>query len=220
MISAPLTNPDQPPGHAGRRASRPLADDLPRIDVALLRKWRVLLPEYGAHYWAVMNAVTGIQRRSAEQWVAVWVESDHLLVRQADTNLQLERIDILRTPCTFGGSRPWLSCPGCQSRVGVLYVAGERIRCRRCIGAAYRSQRLDECSRSWQRQRRIEARLGENQNRPPGMHWGTYERLLRGLQWCKHMRTRWMMKSMGRYTAQDKRDFKLVRRFVCGRHAP
>lgn len=34
-------------------------------------------------------------------------------------------VHIERTVCNFGGSRPWFTCPSCQSRVGVLVCAGK-----------------------------------------------------------------------------------------------
>jgi len=33
-------------------------------------------------------------------------------------------IPVERTPCHFGGSRPWFRCPQCDTRVSVLYDAG------------------------------------------------------------------------------------------------
>jgi len=44
-----------------------------------------------------------------------------------------------------------------------------------CLG--YSSEAEDTCSRLWRKQRKLEARLGENGERPQGMHQRTYERI-------------------------------------------
>ena len=91
------------------------------------------------------------------------------------------------TPCHFGGERPWFVCPGegCGRRVAVLY--GRRLfLCRRCHGLAYESTRQSPGDRALRRAQRIRGRLGGTGNlltplpsKPKGMHWRTYERLLR-----------------------------------------
>ena len=52
-----------------------------------------------------------------------------------------ERVGLDRTPCTFGGSRPWFVCPGCRTRRAVLFCVGGLFRCRVCHDLAYRSTR-------------------------------------------------------------------------------
>lgn len=52
-----------------------------------------------------------------------------------------ERICLLQTPCTFGGSRVWFSCPGCQHRRAILYAFRGAFRCRTCHRLAYVSTR-------------------------------------------------------------------------------
>lgn len=98
-----------------------------------------------------------------------------------------QRIDIERTPCYFGGSRPWFTCPRCSSRAGVLILAGKRFACRKCCRIPYACQiesKLDQASR---RIRKIQKRLGnpEWENvldywfpKPKGMHWQTYNRIV------------------------------------------
>jgi hypothetical protein len=52
-----------------------------------------------------------------------------------------ERIRLETTTPHFGGLRWWTRCPGCGSRVAILYDApgGGRFRCRRCWGLTYES---------------------------------------------------------------------------------
>ncbi len=52
-----------------------------------------------------------------------------------------ERVGLDRTRCPFGGSRPWLVCPGCGTRRAVLFCVGGLFRCRVCHDLAYRSTR-------------------------------------------------------------------------------
>ena len=41
--------------------------------------------------------------------------------------------------CNYGGTRPWLLCPHCTRRVGVLYLRSSRFVCRQCGQVAYAS---------------------------------------------------------------------------------
>ena len=52
-----------------------------------------------------------------------------------------ERVGVERTPCTFGGMRPWFVCPGCRTRRAMLFCVGGVFRCRVCHDLAYRSTR-------------------------------------------------------------------------------
>jgi len=52
-------------------------------------------------------------------------------------------IPIDRTPCHFGGDRPWFRCPECDARKAKLYKpphGAGRFLCRDCHGLLYRSQ--------------------------------------------------------------------------------
>lgn len=100
-------------------------------------------------------------------------------------------IDLAWTPCQFGGHRPWFVCPGeaggapCGRQAAILYDAGDGFLCRRCVGLAYPSTRLDGRDRLLARSRRLRGRLGGGQplaglpRKPPRMYWTTYDRLCR-----------------------------------------
>lgn len=90
----------------------------------------------------------------------------------------VERIGLDNTACTFGGSRSWFNCPRFYSRVAKLFMRGSRFACRRCYRIAYASQSEDACARTWRKQAKLEARLGDDWARPKGMHRSTHERLL------------------------------------------
>lgn len=90
------------------------------------------------------------------------------------------------TPCTYGGERAWWLCPaaGCGRRVAVLY-GGKVYACRHCHQLDYPSQRTAPGDKPFERADKIRERLGwgggiasPQGNKPKGMHWKTYLRLL------------------------------------------
>ena len=44
-----------------------------------------------------------------------------------------------RTPCNYGGDRPWFICGDCGRRVAVIYGKGQDFACRQCKNLTYRS---------------------------------------------------------------------------------
>ena len=67
------------------------------------------------------------------------------------------------------------------------------VACRHCQGIAYASQSDDVLGRAWRRQRKVEARLGENEQRPKGMHQTTHERLLSAIDNCEYVKDVYLM---------------------------
>jgi len=91
------------------------------------------------------------------------------------------------TDCHFGGVRYWFTCPatGCGRRVAVLYLGGKIFACRHCYQLAYKSQRETISDRGYRGAGKVRKRLGWEPgivnppgNKPKGMHWKTYYRLL------------------------------------------
>lgn len=89
------------------------------------------------------------------------------------------------TPCTYGGTRPWWLCPSCGRRVAVLYGAGKLYACRHCWKLAYSSQNESADDRAARRADRIRKRLDWEPgilngigDKPKGMRWRTFERLV------------------------------------------
>lgn len=85
-----------------------------------------------------------------------------------------------RSPCAYGGTRPWFACPRCKRCVAIVYL-GNVTGCRRCLRLRYPSQSDDSLGRSWRRTSRILRKLGRDADdtpkRPSGMRRRTYERL-------------------------------------------
>lgn len=114
---------------------------------------------------------------------------------------QREEVRIERTPCRFGGERPWFRCPECERRVGVLYLRS-CFMCRKCARLVYRSQRAGMSERGWMKVRKGYRALGlepeeaegmEYLPKPRGMHWQTFSRHLGRLKRGAAMRDAWML---------------------------
>lgn len=93
-------------------------------------------------------------------------------------------VNLVTTPGTLGGHRPWFACPACGKRVAVIYGAGRLFACRQCKGLAYASQAERPDDRAARKANRIRKRLGwpagilnPSGGKPKGMHWHTYWRL-------------------------------------------
>ena len=97
-----------------------------------------------------------------------------------------QAVDITRTPCTFGGSRPWWVCPRCGRRAAILYAWGTCVLCRLCVGAPYEVQRERPLFRMISRVQRLRRKIGGSANlseplpwhKPKGMHENTFQRHL------------------------------------------
>lgn len=103
--------------------------------------------------------------------------------RQGDWRDVAQRIAIMRTPCHYGGNRPWFACPRCSARVAIIYLWNVPL-CRKCARLVYPSQSKDAIDRSWGRTERVMRRLGQVgegphaiPRRPKGMRQATFERL-------------------------------------------
>lgn len=97
-----------------------------------------------------------------------------------------ETIDITRTACHLGGSRPWLHCPVCWRRCAILYLTEHGLLCRTCGELNYPSTRQNTANRAMSRVYAIRQRLGwpgawidGHFGKADGMGWSEYVRLVR-----------------------------------------
>lgn len=129
-----------------------------------------------------------------------------------------ELISLGFSKCNYGGKRYWFNCPDCFERVAWLYLRGTEFKCRHCHGLTYRS-----CQESGNltdeqegRVNRILTKLKSKKvygfdlmhykpRRPQGMHWKTYQRLLREYQ---DEQLNYLMTVTGRIEALNKRMLK------------
>ena len=169
---------------AGRPGWRVKAEGCMRLDVRDLVR-RQILGRTVSTSWHWTNFYSGEEVGS----IGINGQPTFLELRYSTNGVPVaERVAILRTACGFGGSRPWLHCPRCSRRVGVLYMRGGRFVCRHCGHVAYTSQSEDALGRAWRLQSKLESRLGDNWARPKGMHHSTREKIVERIFGCEMTR--------------------------------
>ena len=94
--------------------------------------------------------------------------------QQIDCPVRLER-----TPCHFGGTRPWFRCPRCWALRAVIYgVAGDgKFGCRQCMRLGYASEAESRIDRMNRKLHKLQAKLGEDGEKPKWMRWRTFDRI-------------------------------------------
>jgi hypothetical protein len=159
------------------------------IDVNRLNRDGCLAPGWNG-YW---HWQTGDETVST---IGIKAEIDRLILsynfrrHQEEWQAVEQAILIIRNPCPFGGSRPYILCPGaidgagCGRRVIKLYGPDKHFLCRHCYRLSYASQREDRLDRTRRRASRIRRRLDPGSSlrdpapeRPKGMWQRTYLRL-------------------------------------------
>jgi hypothetical protein len=103
---------------------------------------------------------------------------------RAEDEREIEyRVNLVRTPCRFGGWRWWWECPRTGSRAFKLFLprGGSRFLSRRGYGLGYATQRMSPLDRAQRAKYLIERRLWwDDDGNPcpaPGMRRRTFERL-------------------------------------------
>lgn len=170
--------------NAGRSGWHVKAEHCRQLDV---RRWHRdgLLKPGTVSGWAWNNRETGKRLAS----IGFAAAEDHVSLSFAiDGAPMRQHVPLERTRCHYGGTRPWFQCPRCAGRVAVLFLRASGFACRHCQRVAYGSQSDDECGRAWRRQSKLEARLGDNWQRPKGMHHRTHLRLIEAIAACQQQR--------------------------------
>jgi hypothetical protein len=97
-------------------------------------------------------------------------------------------IPLETTACHYGGVRYWFTCPalGCGRRVAKLYLGDKYFACRHCYQLAYKCQRETSIDRADRKANTIRDKLKWDRgvlslpgDKPKGMHWKTYARLVK-----------------------------------------
>lgn len=162
---------------AGRPGWRRKIEQCCRLDIRELDRRRLLRDGISTS-WRWTNTYSGEEVGS----IGLLGGHDRVVLQYSVANDECRRpvslpVSLTRTPCNYGGSRPWFVCPRCRRRCGVLaYSAGWG--CRACLRLAYRSEAEDRSGRLWRRQRKLEQRVGERWQRPKGMHQATFDRIV------------------------------------------
>jgi len=88
-------------------------------------------------------------------------------------------ISLTWTALYYGGQRPWFICPGCGSRVAILYLYSHQFLCRECHGITYSSRCEGTLDTLLIREKKLLEKLGGHQFlKPKGMHLKTFNSLL------------------------------------------
>jgi hypothetical protein len=182
---------------AGRPGYRAKAEQLRRVDI---RVW------HRGGYLRAGRSFSWSWNRGGEPTgsIGVLVHGADSLALQYMIGEEGERRDgsqsigLTHTACNYGNTRPWFVCPKCQRRAGLLFLRWGRFACRTCQRVAYSSQSGDTLDQTWRQQRRIEARLGTNWQRPKGMRGRTYDRLIAALMDCEERRDQAFVLAAGR----------------------
>lgn len=156
-----------------------LTNDLRHIDIRRLVRDRLLIP--GTRFdWA--------WRRDEQVVASIRIEAGadsvtFYYLAGAEKRSVRQHVYLATTPCHYGRSRQWFTCPNCGKRVALLYL-GKSVACRHCYRMAYRVQRENANDREIRRVDAIRERLGweagflnGNGCKPKGMHWRTFYRL-------------------------------------------
>jgi hypothetical protein len=163
---------------AGRPGWRRKCEHLLSLDVRQLHRRRLLRPgsSFG-WYWSRGGEPSGnVSVRIDHEGLTLdyqWTPSSREPVGRRTTFL------ISQTNCHFGGIRNWLRCKWCGRRCAVIYgVSGDGyFACRRCLKLGYSGESEDLLGRLWRKQHKLEARLGEDCQKPKWMRMRTYERI-------------------------------------------
>lgn len=161
---------------AGRPGWHPKAEHCLRLDVRSMARHKAL--GGGRFGWHWTNRYSGEETGS----IGVTVTADSMrLSFSVDGQPVSQHVPLDRTPCHFGGTRPWFRCPHCDRRVAVLFLRAGRFKCRQCSGVVYASQAGDVMARAWGRQTKLENLLDDHWRRPKGMHRSTHQRIVRSI---------------------------------------
>lgn len=154
---------------AGRPGYRLKAEHTPKIDIRVWHK-RGLLWDGGTNSWS--------WSRGAESAGSIRYTVSSASIRLTySVNGQdaSQTISTTTTPCHYGGSRPWFSCPVCHHRAAVLYLRSGRFACRSCQRVSYASQSGSESDRGHASYHRLHALI--EAGKPKWQRWATFNRL-------------------------------------------
>lgn len=118
------------------------------LDVLRLSREGMLASSGGLWSWRWTSGRDG--RELASIGIATGGRGDGTSIRlfytstpdgEAPVNRDYE-VAIERTPCTYGGSRPWFRCSRCNRRSRFLYLSGGTFVCRLCARLTYWTRRI------------------------------------------------------------------------------
>ena len=167
--------------------TRDTCENRPQLDIRALARKGMVTPG-GFHYG---KRIGSGGQRGDDDYISVRADFYTAVVNFMQWGeMREQRLDIVRTNCSFGNRRPgrrrpWFKCPQCGKRFAILY--GTPFACRKCHRLDYQSQRGPRHSwTGFNRMKLIRKRLGAYPTaavwqplppRPPGMWRDLYARL-------------------------------------------
>ncbi len=140
------------------------ADWLPRISIFWLKRQGFLDEPMSGFYVQneyIIEIITVIQDFRPYLHL-IYIDDQGISTRN-------QRIDLIRTPCHYGGWRFWFQCPRprdrliCGKRIGVLHAYKGVFGCRDCLGMTYSCRQrntrspLQEYARMVKAERKLQA---------------------------------------------------------------
>ncbi len=169
-------------GQRAPQANRPTTDQALALDIRDLARRGALKSGRHRAFWPSVWGDASVGYAVAEDTLTLEYRTAPGLLDEPREVRQA--VTLLRTPCHYGGSRPWFACPGCGDRVAILFLFGLHFRCRQCHGLAYGSTREDSSRRLLRKADRLrvnvggEAGLGRVPPKPAWLGWRAYQRIL------------------------------------------
>jgi hypothetical protein len=114
-------------------------------------------------------------------------------------------ICLTRTPCHYGNTRQWFTCPRCGDVRAILYGTARdgRFGCRGCLRLAYASEAESVIDRTWRIERKLESRLFGDERGQRKRMWGrTRDRLIEELEAVQDRREDAMSPGLARLLAR------------------
>lgn len=169
---------------SGRRSGKQKLDGLVAVDLRYLHRNGLLEPER-------VSFLRWIRNGQDIGYTSITAAEDHLVLdypaqRSAygHCNEVTQIVQLSRTACHFGGTRPWIHCPCCDRRVLLLYLGPTCFRCRHCYRLTYESRNEGQLELKFRRVRKARERLGAPADLmvpiPPRAKWkhrAKYDRL-------------------------------------------
>ena len=159
-------------------------DDHISVDIRRWKREGLLIPgNWFSWQWSVNGEVTASIHIQVEQNRVVLHYRQR--VHGGDWQDVKEPINLTYTDCHYGSKRVWFSCPACGRRAAKLYSQVPYFVCRQCCDLPYQSQGETRADRILRKARKKRRKLDADMNltmpvldKPKGMHWKTFERLL------------------------------------------
>lgn len=171
---------------SGREKRHQSTDECLRLSIGRLNRGRFLVP-------GVVCTWTWTRNGNDKSSIKITALDGRVLLsfrvqeKAGEWQNVAQEVEIDRTPCNYGGTRPWFLCPKCGRRVSVLY--GKRaFYCRACHLLAYPSQCESQSKRCYRRANKLRQCLGgepgvqSNIPKPKWMRWRTYEQVVRKIE--------------------------------------